>query len=92
MIGDQIKKKRVELDMTQAELAQKISVKANTISNYEKGISSPSEDIIYKLMDALKCDANFLFEWLTEEQKKSARKKNYLSHCGETSTATASTQ
>ena len=70
MIGDQIKKKRVELDMTQAELAQKISVKANTISNYEKGISSPSEDIIYKLMDALKCDANFLFEWLTEEQKK----------------------
>ena len=39
------------------------NIKKNTISNYENNISSPNEDNILKLMNALKCDANYLFEW-----------------------------
>ena len=32
---------RKEKGWTQSELAEKLGVKANTISNYEKGISTP---------------------------------------------------
>ena len=62
MIGDQIKKRRTELEMTQSELSAATGIKATTISNYENNVSSPSDENIYKLMTALKCDANFLFD------------------------------
>ncbi len=63
MIGDMIKAKRIELGLTQAQLSKETGIKSTTISNYENNISSPSDENIYKLMEALKCDANYLFEW-----------------------------
>lgn len=67
MIGNMIKARRSELGFTQAQLSEMTGIKSTTISNYENNISSPSDDNIYKLMEALKCDANYLFEW--EEMK-----------------------
>lgn len=63
MIGDKLRERRLELQLTQAQLASMTNIKKNTISNYENNISSPNEDNILKLMNALKCDANYLFEW-----------------------------
>lgn len=63
MIGDKIKERRLELKLTQLQLSQLTDIKKNTISNYENNVSSPSEENISKLMNALKCDANYLFEW-----------------------------
>lgn len=63
MIGDMIKERRLELDLTQLQLSSLTNIKKNTISNYENNISAPNEENIIKLMDALKCDANYLFEW-----------------------------
>lgn len=63
MIGDMIKEKRLEMGFTQAQLSKLTGIKSTTISNYENNISSPSEENIYKLMEVLKCDANYLFEW-----------------------------
>ena len=63
MIGDMIKEKRLEMGFTQAQLSKLTGIKSTTISNYENNISSPSEENIYKLMDVLECDANYLFEW-----------------------------
>lgn len=82
MIGDQIKKRRTELEMTQSELSAATGIKATTISNYENNVSSPSDENIYKLMTALKCDANFLFEWVKKEveqftDKEKAHIKKY---------------
>lgn len=70
MIGDQIKKRRTELEMTQLELSALTGIKSTTISNYENNVSSPSDENIYKLMSALKCDANFLFEWTKKEDEQ----------------------
>lgn len=42
---------RKRAGLKQAELADKLGVKPNTISNYEKGVSSPDYIIISKLMD-----------------------------------------
>lgn len=63
MIGDKLRERRLELQITQAQLASMTNIKKNTISNYENNISSPNEENILKLMNALKCDANYLFEW-----------------------------
>lgn len=63
MIGHKIRERRLELELTQAQLSALTGIKKNTISNYENNISSPSDDNIYKLMETLKCDANYLFEW-----------------------------
>lgn len=63
MIGDKIKERRLELNLTQAQLSKLTGIKSTTISNYENNISSPSDENIYKFMEVLKCDANFLFEW-----------------------------
>lgn len=67
MIGDKIRERRLELNLTQAQLSKLTNIKSTTISNYENNISSPSDENIYKLMKVLKCDANYLFEW--EEEK-----------------------
>lgn len=63
MIGDKIKERRIELGLTQAQLSNATGIKSTTISNYENNISSPSEENIFKFMEVLKCDANYLFEW-----------------------------
>lgn len=67
MIGDMIKERRLELGLTQSQLSQMTDIKSTTISNYENNISSPSDDNIYRLMKALQCDANYLFEWDKQE-------------------------
>lgn len=63
MIGDKLKQRRKELKLTQQQLAEMVGAKKNTISNYECGISSPNEDTIITLMEALQCDANYLFDY-----------------------------
>lgn len=68
MIGDKIKERRLELGLTQLQLSELTGIKKNTISNYENNVSSPSEENIFKIMEALKCDANYLFEWFEKEE------------------------
>ena len=61
-IGSRIKQRREELGYTQPQLAKLIGVSKGTIGNYESNISSPNEDILFKLFEILKCDANFLYQ------------------------------
>jgi len=61
-IGTQIKRRREELGMTQPVLASLVGVSKGSIGNYESGISSPNEPILIKLFEALKCDANYLYQ------------------------------
>lgn len=62
MIGKKIKERREELGLSQEQLAKMIGVTKSAVSNYEINISSPKEKVLFKLFDALKCDANFLYE------------------------------
>lgn len=61
-IGNRIKEAREKLGLTQKELGKKIGVTGSSITNYETGVSHPKEEILYKLFDALDCDANYLFQ------------------------------
>lgn len=61
-IGYRIKEAREQLGLTQTELGALIGVTGSAITNYEKETSHPKEQIIYKLMEALNIDANYLFQ------------------------------
>ena len=61
-IGSRIKELRIKRGITQEELAQKIGVTKGAIGNYENGVSSPKIELMYKLFDALDCDANYLHQ------------------------------
>ncbi len=89
MIGDKIRERRLELSLTQVQLAMLTGIKKNTISNYENNISSPNEENILKLMEALKCDANYIFEWnesedinLSVSERKNIKKYRTLDEHG----------
>lgn len=63
-IGDKIKAKRLELGLTQEELANKMGTSKQTIHKYESGIVSniPSQKI-QKLSEILETTPDFLMGW-----------------------------
>lgn len=69
-IGKRIKEARENLGLTQSELADLVGVTGSAITNYEKETSHPKESVMYKLFDALKVDANYLFQDVVNIPKK----------------------
>lgn len=53
-LGKKIKLARIELDMNQTDLANKIKAKQKSISRYETGLSIPSIETLVKIAKALK--------------------------------------
>jgi transcriptional regulator with XRE-family HTH domain len=48
-----LKKFRMEKEMTQGQLAQRLGIHANHISRYERGESSPSAEVLKQFAEAL---------------------------------------
>lgn len=61
-IGKRIKQAREHKHLTQKALAELIDASPSSIANYENEISHPKETALYKLIEALEVDANFLFQ------------------------------
>lgn len=61
-IGSRIKEAREKLGITQTELGKLVGVTGSAITNYENNTSHPKEQILYKLLEALNVDANYLFQ------------------------------
>jgi len=59
--GKKIKMARVELDLTQAKLAEKINTKQKNISRYETGASLPSIETLVKIAKILKKKVGYFF-------------------------------
>ncbi|MPL96235.1 hypothetical protein SDC9_42410 [bioreactor metagenome] len=58
---EKLKEKRVEANLTQVQLAEKISVTARTIQNYELGTRKPTKyAIVEQLASALNTTAEYL--------------------------------
>ena len=56
--GSQLRRRREELRLSRAQLAEELGVSPSAISNYENGVSSPKEDVLLRLFDALQIDPN----------------------------------
>lgn len=52
-IGKKIKLARIEIDLTQLQLADKIHAKQKSISRYENGITVPSVETLLKIAKVL---------------------------------------
>ena len=61
-IGTRIKQAREQMGLSRNEFAKIIGVTPSAVSNYENGISSPKEPVMFSILSALKCDANYLFQ------------------------------
>lgn len=70
-IGSRIKQRREQLNLSRMDLASKIGVTPSAVANYENEISFPKIELMYKLFDALDCDANYLHQ---DDMKKNPYK------------------
>lgn len=61
-IGYRIKEARENLGFTQIELGKMVGVTGSAITNYENETSHPKEPVMYKLIEVLKVDPNYLFQ------------------------------
>ena len=59
--GEQMRRRREELGLSRAELAERLGVSRSAVGNYETGISAPKEDVLLQLFDALQVDPNYLY-------------------------------
>ena len=59
-IGKNIRKLRSSRHMTQDDLAEKLFVSRQTVSNYETGKSNPDIDMLLKIAEVLDADVNVL--------------------------------
>jgi len=59
--GSQMRRRREELGFSRYALAEELGVSPSAISNYENDLSSPKEDILLRLFDALQVEPNYLY-------------------------------
>ena len=73
MFHENLKTMRKAKGYTQEELAIKLNVVRQTVSNLEKGLSVPDADVLCKIADVLDMDVSTLLgEEIVEETDKSA--------------------
>lgn len=60
MIAERIKKRRVDLELTQKYVADKLNVSFQTISKYERGVNIPDSDMLLKISNILDCSTDYL--------------------------------
>ena len=89
--GEQLRRRRKELGLSRAELATQLGVSPSAIGNYETGVSTPREDVLLQLFDALQVDPNYLYRgsfrpgrerMLTEEERSLLEKYRLLGLTG----------
>ena len=61
-LGKKIKHARIELDLNQTQLANKINAKQKSISRYETGASMPSIATLVKIAKVLKRPAGYFLD------------------------------
>lgn len=59
--GEQLRRRREELGLSRGDLALRLGVSKSAVGNYETGISTPKEDILLQMFDALEVDPNYLY-------------------------------
>jgi transcriptional regulator with XRE-family HTH domain len=66
-VTERIKQLRVENNLTQSELAEKVGLTYVQIGRYEKGKSNPSSDVLQKLASVLGTSTDYLMNGKTEQ-------------------------
>jgi transcriptional regulator with XRE-family HTH domain len=62
ILGKKIKVARVELDLNQTDLADKIGTNQKSVSRYENGLSFPSLETMAKIAKVLKKPVDYFLQ------------------------------
>ncbi len=68
MLGEQIKKLRLSHNLSQVELARKLGVSKQSVSNWENDNIMPSIDVLKKICSFFSCSADYLLEINQEKE------------------------
>ena len=60
-VGEKIKHYRKIEGITQKQLGEKLGVKHNTVSDYERGVISPEQDMLFAISEVFNVSINELF-------------------------------
>ena len=60
--GKRLRERRLELGMSQGELARRLGVTSAAVSNYESGQNAVREEVLLKLFWVLDVDPNYLYQ------------------------------
>lgn len=88
--GERMQLRREEIGLSRQALAERLGVSPSAVSNYEKSISFPKEDVLLRLFDCLDTDPNTLLQdsfrgggtVLTESERQLLRHYRGLSPLG----------
>ena len=72
VIGENIKRYRLQNGWTQQELGAKIGISKNAIGNYEKGFRSPKKDTMFDLANAFNISIDDLFNPIQNDSSSNA--------------------
>jgi len=72
VIGENIKRYRLQNGWTQQELGAKIGISKNAIGNYEKGFRSPKKDTMFDLANAFNISIDDLFPPIQNDSSSNA--------------------
>ncbi len=82
--GDVIRNRRIELGLTQNQVADQIDVDARTVLNIENHKGNPKMEVLFPLIRALKVDANLIFYPERRENKnKLIQMESLIAGCTE---------
>ena len=60
--GQRMRERREALGLSREVLAERTGVTRSAIGNYETGVSFPKEDVLLRLLHALRVDPNYLYQ------------------------------
>lgn len=73
LIGERLKKRRLELHLTQQDVSDYVGVSKVSISGYEKGMRTPTLPVLIKLAEYLDLSVDYIvgrdYEVLNEEEE-----------------------
>ena len=69
-IGSRIKELRENKNISRNDFATMIGVTVGAISNYENDVSSPKEPILFKIIETLECEPNYIFQDMVKIKNK----------------------
>lgn len=61
-VGKQLRKRRLELEMSQEELANTVDLTFQQIQKYEKGFNRISSSMLYELAKVLRVEISYFFD------------------------------
>lgn len=76
--GEQMRRRREELNISRAELAERLGVSRSAVSNYELGLSAPKEDVLLRLFNVLRVDPNYLYSGSYRSELSCSEEERHL--------------